>query len=290
MTGAGPQPAALPRVTITTDGAARGNPGPGGWAALLQFHRAHEVVEKMVTGEETDVTTNNAMELQAVIGGLAALKRPCEVTLRVDSTYVLQGIERLLAGQTFVANMKNYDRWMQLAAALQPHTITCEWVRGHTGDIRNERVDEASNQAAQRAYDIVERQRKARYSPSETTWTLAICSPGTSRPVRWVLHTPSGRREGDVHVLGITEPTAVWEALIQGLTAAQQLAQGTKVVITVQSNYDLIIKQGRGEWKVKNPAQQPLAAKLAALRSDFDEVRFEFTTTEDVQRLIDSSV
>lgn len=278
----------LPHVTITTDGAARGNPGPGGWAALLQFQRSDETIEKMVVGEEPSITTNNAMEVEAVIGGLAVLKRPCEVTIRIDSTYVIEGIKRLLAGHTLGTTIKNHDRWTRLQAALQPHTITLEWVRGHAGDTRNERVDEAANAAAQRAYDMVERQRKQNNPQTEINWVLAICSPGTSRPVRWVLRTPTEQRYGEIYVVGITEPTAVWQALVDGLTAAHELAQEEKIVIIVKSNYDLIIKQGRGEWKVKNPAQQPLAARMATLRGDFAELRFEFTKTEDVQQVLDT--
>ncbi len=97
-------------VTITTDGAARGNPGPGGWAALLELQRGEQTVEKLVVGEEHSTTTNNAMALQAVVGGLTALKKPCSVQLRIDSTYVLGGIERLLAGHSLNPAMKNYDR------------------------------------------------------------------------------------------------------------------------------------------------------------------------------------
>ena len=170
-----------PHVTITTDGACRGNPGPGGWAALLEIQRAGRTIEKLVTGEEPSVITNNAMELQGVIGGLTVLNRPCQVTLRLDSTYVLQGVERLVAGSRLSPSMKNYDRWIQLETALQPHTVTCEWVRGHNGDPRNERVDAAANQAAQRAYELAEAQRKTQQGNApDQGWTLAICSPASS--------------------------------------------------------------------------------------------------------------
>lgn len=275
----------LPQVTITTDGAARGNPGPGGWAALLEVQRDERTIEKLIAGEEPRITTNNAMELQGVIGGLSALNKPCQVTLRMDSTYVMQGIERILAGHTLSPKMKNYDRWVQLEAALQPHTVTCEWVRGHNGDPRNERVDAAANRAAERAYEAAEVQRKTQHVGShDQVWTLVICSPGTSRPVRWVLHTPITRRTGEIHVIGITEPTAVWEGLIQGLTTAHELAPAHPIIVNVMTNYDLIVKQGRGEWKVKNSAQQPLAAQLTLLREAFGEVRFEFIKTEGIRR------
>lgn len=274
-----------PQVTITTDGAARSNPGPGGWAALLEVQRGEHTIEKLIAGEEPSITTNNAMELQGVIGGLSALKKPCQVTLRMDSTYVMQGIERILAGAILSPKMKNYDRWVQLEAALHPHRVTCEWVRGHNGDPRNERVDEAANRAAERAYELAEAQRKTQQVGShDQVWTLVICSPGTSRPVQWVLRTPITRRTGEIHVTGITEPTAVWEGLIQGLMAAQALAAAQPIVVDVITNYDLIVKQGRGEWKVKNPAQQPLAAQLSMLRQAFSEVRFEFIKTEGIRR------
>lgn len=275
----------LPQVIITTDGAARGNPGPGGWAALLEVQRGEKTIEKMITGEEPSITTNNAMEIQAVVGGLSALNRPCAVTLRIDSTYVLQGIERIIAGYPLTQGMRNYDRWVQLEIALQPHTIFCEWVKGHNGDIRNERVDGAATQAAQRAYEIAEQQRKAQQRNVDVICTLVICSPGPNRPARWKLHTPIEYREGEIHIIGITEPTAVWEGLIQGLTAAHELAQGAKITVDVLTNYDLIVKQGRGEWKVKNAAQKPLAAQMELLRDEIGQVRFEYITTEEVQHL-----
>jgi ribonuclease HI len=276
----------LPFVTITTDGAARGNPGPGGWAALLEFRRGDKVIEKLVTGEEHQVTTNNAMEIQAVIGGLSALNRRCNVALRIDSTYVLKGIDRILAGQPLQVGIKNDERWTQLAGMLRRHVITCEWVRGHNGDLRNERVDVAATQAAERAYETIERAHRSQSANVDTDWILTICSPGSSRPVRWTLRTGRGFRTGEVHVRDITEPTAVWQGLIDGLTTAQELAGEQRVAVSVQTNYELIVKQGRGEWKVKNPAQQPLAARLAILRNNLGEVRFEFMRTEDVRRLV----
>jgi len=125
----------LPSVTITSDGAARGNPGPGGWAALLQ----RDSKEKLLSGEHPDDTTNNAMELLAAISALEALKRPCRVTLRADSTYVIEGLKRMLAGGG--PPQKNRVLWERLAAAARPHDIIFEWVKGHAGDPRNERGD-----------------------------------------------------------------------------------------------------------------------------------------------------
>src|SRR5687768_9549149 len=103
----------FPSVTITTDGAARGNPGPGGWAALLQ----RDGKEKLLSGEQPADTTNNAMELQAAIGALEALKRPCRVMLRADSTYVIEGLKRMLDGGA--PPQKNRALWERLAAAAQ---------------------------------------------------------------------------------------------------------------------------------------------------------------------------
>jgi ribonuclease HI len=282
-----PESDSLPHVTITTDGAARGNPGPGGWAALLQMEKDDKIMEKLVTGQEESITTNNAMEIQAVIGGLETLKRPCEVTLRIDSIYVINGIKRIQAGQAFQVGAKNDDRWTQLAEVMRGHAITCEWVKGHAGDTRNERVDTAATQAAEQAYEKSERSQQPPGNDNFTGWTLAICSSGNNRPVQWSLLAEEAIREGEVHVLGMTEATAVWQGLIDGLRSAQELGADQQVNITIQSNYELIVKQGRGEWKVKNPAQQPLAARLAILRTKLGDLRFEYMKTEDIRRRIE---
>lgn len=267
-----------PTVTITTDGAARGNPGPGGWAALLQFGER----ERLLTGEEHGATTNNAMELRAVEQALATLKRPCRVVLRADSTYVIEGLRRLR--ETGRAPAKNRALWERLEVAAQPHEIVFEWVRGHSGDPRNERVDEAANAAAARAYAASEARRPAPALAGE--WTLALCSPAAGRPAQWALLTPAGRRGGTVAVAGVTEPTAMYQALVRGLQAARELAGGVPATIAVVSNYELIVKQGRGEWRVKNPAQQELAAQAATLRRELGELRFEYAPTEELLALV----
>lgn len=264
-----------PRVTITSDGAARGNPGPGGWAALLQ--RA-DGAEKLLTGEVAEATTNNAMELLAVAAALEALKRPCSVTLRADSTYVIEGLRRLLAGGALPN--KNRELWARLVAAAKRHQIEFEWVKGHSGDPRNERVDAAANAAAGRAYAASEARAPAERPSDE--WLLALCSPAGQRPVRWVLLTPRGRRAGELVVRGVTEPTAMYQALVQALEAALALADGQPVALAVVSNYELIVKQGRGEWRVRQPEQQPLAARVAELRGALGQVRFEFAPTAAV--------
>jgi ribonuclease HI len=142
----------MTEVEAFTDGACLGNPGPGGWAALLRA----KGVERLLAGGEPD-TTNNRMELMAAIGALEALTRPCKVVLTTDSRYVMQGIEQWLP--RWVANgwrtsdkkpVKNQDLWERLAAAKSPHQVRWQWVRGHNGHVENERVDEAAREQAER--------------------------------------------------------------------------------------------------------------------------------------------
>jgi ribonuclease HI len=139
-------------VDIYTDGACRGNPGPGGWAALLIAGETR----KEVSGAETE-TTNNRMELMAAIQGLGALKRRCKVRLYTDSKYVLQGATEWLPAwkargwrTAARAPVKNQDLWERLDAALLTQDIDWHWVRGHSGDEGNEWVDELANRAIDR--------------------------------------------------------------------------------------------------------------------------------------------
>jgi len=136
-------PRARPGVEIFTDGACSGNPGPGGWGAILRFG----VVERELAGGEP-VTTNNRMELMAAIAGLEALKRPCRVRLYTDSQYLRDGITRWLPAwkargwrTAAKAAVKNIDLWQRLEAAAAPHQIEWHWVRGHAGHPENERAD-----------------------------------------------------------------------------------------------------------------------------------------------------
>ena len=137
-------------VEIHTDGACLGNPGPGGWAALLRYHGR----ERELSGGEAD-TTNNRMELMAAIMGLESLKEPCQVALTTDSQYVRQGITQWMANwvrrgwKTAGGDpVKNRDLWERLHAAAGRHRIDWHWVKGHSGDPDNERVDVlARNQA-----------------------------------------------------------------------------------------------------------------------------------------------
>ena len=126
-------------VEIFTDGACSGNPGPGGWAALLRYN-GHE---KEISGGEHD-TTNNRMEMMAVIMGLTALKKPSTVTLYTDSQYVQRGVTEWLKGwkaKGWPARIKNQDLWQRIDAAIQVHKVKFVWVRGHDGHEENERVD-----------------------------------------------------------------------------------------------------------------------------------------------------
>ena len=137
-------------VEVFTDGACLGNPGPGGWGALLRFGSR----EKELSGGETD-TTNNRMELMAAIAGIEALKRACTVVVTTDSEYVRRGVEEWMA--RWQANgwltsdkkpVKNRDLWERLARALADHKVRWHWVRGHTGHVENERVDKLARDAA----------------------------------------------------------------------------------------------------------------------------------------------
>lgn len=132
------------KVAIWTDGACSGNPGPGGWGAILVYG-GHE--REMAGGEA--LTTNNRMELMAAIAALEALKRPCTVELHTDSQYLRQGITEWMAGwkrrgwkTADNKPVKNQDLWQALDAAVQRHRIDWRWVKGHAGDPMNERADE----------------------------------------------------------------------------------------------------------------------------------------------------
>ena len=139
----------MPEVEIFTDGACRGNPGPGGWAALLRS----QGVEKMFSGAEQE-TTNNQMELMAAIQGLEALKRTSSVVLTTDSQYVRQGITQWIHGwkrngwkTSQKQPVKNKMLWQRLDTAVAKHQVEWHWVKGHSGHEENERVDMAANDA-----------------------------------------------------------------------------------------------------------------------------------------------
>lgn len=136
-------------VEIFTDGACRGNPGPGGWAALLRLGEH----EKLLSGADAH-TTNNRMELMAAIEGLMALKRSSRVQLTTDSQYVRQGITQWINNwkrNGWKTSQKkpvvNQDLWQRLDEALKDHQVEWHWVKGHSGHPENERVDQAANDA-----------------------------------------------------------------------------------------------------------------------------------------------
>ncbi|HVT50207.1 MAG TPA: ribonuclease HI [Dongiaceae bacterium] len=138
-----------PSVEIFTDGACSGNPGPGGWGALLRYG----TVEKELSGGEA-LTTNNRMEMMAAIAALEALKRPAKVRLHTDSQYLRNGITEWLPGwkrrgwkTADKKPVKNADLWQRLEAAEKPHQVEWLWVRGHDGHIENERVDQLARSA-----------------------------------------------------------------------------------------------------------------------------------------------
>ena len=142
-------------IEIFTDGACSGNPGPGGWGAVLRFKE----VEKELSGG-APATTNNRMELMAAIAALEALKHPSRVALTTDSTYVRDGITRWIHDwkrrnwKTAAKKpVKNVDLWQRLETALAPHQVTWHWVRGHTGHPENERADALARAALARLRD-----------------------------------------------------------------------------------------------------------------------------------------
>ena len=133
----------LPEVEIFTDGACKGNPGPGGWAALIRMGAR----EKELSGGEP-LTTNNRMELLAAIRALEALTRPCRVQLTTDSNYVRDGITKWIHGwrrngwrTADKKPVKNAELWQALCAAAEPHRVEWHWVKGHSGHAENDRVD-----------------------------------------------------------------------------------------------------------------------------------------------------
>jgi len=142
--------AELTHVEIATDGACKGNPGPGGWGALIRSG----ATEKELSGAENP-STNNRMELMAAIEALNALKRPCRVTLSTDSRYVMDGLTKWIKGwqrngwkTADKKPVKNADLWQRLLDAAAPHRIEWVWVKGHAGHPDNERADRLASDAA----------------------------------------------------------------------------------------------------------------------------------------------
>jgi ribonuclease HI len=136
------------KVIVHTDGACSGNPGPGGWGAILEFNGT----QKELSGGEA-LTTNNRMELTGAIVALESLKRPCKVEMHVDSAYVKDGITKWIHGwkrngwkTADKKPVKNMELWQRLDAALANHEISWRWVKGHAGHAENERADELARE------------------------------------------------------------------------------------------------------------------------------------------------
>ena len=144
------------QVDIFTDGSARGNPGPGGYGAVMRFVDGAGKVHEKELSQGYEHTTNNRMELMAVIAGLEALKRPCDVTLYSDSQYVVNAFNQhwvdgwLKRGwkNSKKEPVKNSDLWKRLLEAKKPHSVSFHWVKGHAGHPENERCDELATTAA----------------------------------------------------------------------------------------------------------------------------------------------
>ncbi len=143
-------------VTMNTDGAARGNPGPGGYGTVLQYLGSSGKLHELELSQGYVCTTNNRMELLAVIAGLEALKRPCSVTVHSDSQYVVNAFNQHWVEGWLKRNwknakkepVKNVDLWKRLLAAKEPHDVRFVWVKGHAGHPENERCDRLATSAA----------------------------------------------------------------------------------------------------------------------------------------------
>ena len=144
----------MKQVEVYTDGACSGNPGPGGWGAVLRYRFNGKVYEKELSGGDAS-TTNNRMELMAVIAGLEALTKPCRVEIVSDSKYVTDAFNKKWIDGWLKKNwkgasgpVKNVDLWKRLLAAAQPHELHFTWVKGHAGHPENERCDHLATTAA----------------------------------------------------------------------------------------------------------------------------------------------
>ena len=144
----------MQEVKIYTDGACRGNPGPGGWGAVLQYNGQ----EKRLHGGERE-TTNNRMEMTAVIRALEALRRPCRITLTTDSKYVIQGITEWIHGwkkkdwrTAGKKPVQNVDLWQKMDSLVAGHEIEWHWVKGHSGHPENELADALANKGIDELY------------------------------------------------------------------------------------------------------------------------------------------
>jgi ribonuclease HI len=228
------------KVIIHSDGGADPNPGIGGWAAILCFGDR----EKVLKGNEPK-TTNNRMELQAAIGALKALKRPCEVEFHTDSEYLRRGITKGVAKWAAAGwrtkqgrQIPNADLWQELVELTRPHSIEWHWVRGHSGDPLNEQVDQLA--------------RDARLAITPTI-DLAIDTPrlylraacrGNPGPGGWgvLSEGPVGREEHSGSAQSTTNNRMELAAAIEGL---KHLEPGSSVQVFTTSDY---LHQGMTRW------------------------------------------
>lgn len=232
-------PAPLTPVVIYTDGACDPNPGPGGWAALLIAGENR----KTLTGADPH-TTNNRMELQAVIHALAALKRPCRVQLHTDSEYVQKGVTERLAhwkARGWVTSAKrsvaNRDLWEALEAALQRHQVEWHWVRGHAGDPLNEEVDRL-------AVSLIPRPDLPLADPGAAHVFTGVSCLGQSGPGAWAVIVRAGAEVREL--AGYEASTSANRlhvlAMVKGLEAAPA---GRPVHVYTPSDY---AAQGAERW------------------------------------------
>ncbi len=233
----------LPRVTITTDGGADPNPGPGGWAAILA-HDATGRVRELSGGEE--YTTNNRMELTAAIRALEALTQRCEVRLVTDSEYLHSGITRWVKkwvqdgwkrGRGKKQDVENADLWQRLLALADEHMISWEWVKGHAGNRANERADWLATQAIRRIYAA----QQAALPPDAEVY-LVVSVRG--RQGFWAA---SVRYEDDERLLTGVEEEATSNRLdvLAAVEALASLPEGIRVRVNSLSDY---LRNGATQW------------------------------------------
>ena len=227
------------KVIIYTDGGSDPNPGIGGWAAVLQFGNQ----EKVLTGNDPQ-TTNNRMELQAAIGALQALKRPCAIEFHTDSEYLRKGITEWIEGWAAKGWQKkgkpiaNTDLWQQLWPLTQKHEIEWHWVRGHTGNPLNERVDQLARQAR---LEITPEEELAADVPR--LYVRASCK-GNPGPGGWgvVLERGEETEQASGSVLQTTNNRMEITAVIEGLLL---IPPGSSVQLFTTSDY---LFQGATRW------------------------------------------
>jgi ribonuclease HI len=221
-------------VVIYTDGACDPNPGPGGWAALLRFGKH----EKELTGSDPD-TTNNRMELQAVIAALDALKRPCRVALHTDSEYVQRGVTEWMPRWKAKGwrNIANRDLWEALDRTAQRHTIDWHWVKGHTGDPFNERVDRL-------AVSMIPRTQLPLDDADAAHLFTGVSCLGQTGPGGWaaLARTSESTLELSGHEVNTSANRLHLVAIAKGL---ERVPAGDRVHVYTSSDY---AAQGASQW------------------------------------------